>query len=172
MHKDFIMTNKELSITLREEARFLGLCDEWYGKWVDDCSKDELINKMYAGIDFVIEHHWPSNDVIKARFDINTLRRRNVFVDDKRSFVNARESLILGKSDITARYNAWQHGVIYVRDDSTLNLTAKNYSFVLVHVYERAVVNAVQEGKARIAIVKHSSDTTITTSGDVRLRDE
>lgn len=166
------MTNKELSITLREEARFLGLCDEWYGKWQDDCSPDELITKMYAGMDFVIEHHWPSNDAIKTRFDLNTLRRRNVFVDDKRSFVNARESLILGNSNITARYNAWQHGVIYIRDNSTLQLTAKNFSFVLVHVYDNAIVNATQEGKARIAIVKHSADVKITTAGDIRIREE
>ena len=35
-----------LSDEMKVSARSIGLCDQWFGEWKDDTSKDELIEKL------------------------------------------------------------------------------------------------------------------------------
>lgn len=162
----------ELSKTLRESARQNGLCNEWYNDWKDDTSADGLAEKMYKGLDFCLKHHWPSNDFIKEHFCLDFRREANVYVDDKHSVINPKQSLILGKSDITIRYNANGHGEIHVRDNSSVKLTAKTRSFVIVHLYENAYIFASQTESAKVVLVKHSKDVTVVTEGNVSVKEE
>ncbi len=164
------MNTTELSKTLRESARQNGLCDEWYNEWEDDSSAETLAAKMYKGLDFCILHHWPSNDFIKENFSQDFRHKVNVYVDDRHSALNPRQTLILGKSDITIRYNAANHGEVYIRDNSIVKLTAKNRSFVIVHLYEKACISTEQKDSAKIVMIKHSHDVTITheSSGDIK----
>lgn len=166
------MSVKELSITLRESARQKGLCDEWYNSWKDDTSEDSLAKKMYKGLDFVLKHHWPTNDFIKENFSTEFLRKVNVYVNDRYSIMNPKQSLILGDSDITIRYNAVGHGEIHVRDNSHVTLTAKTRSFVIVHLYEKAEIDASQIDSAKVVLIKHSKNVNIATKGNVTIKEE
>ncbi len=166
------METIELSKTLRESARQKGLCDEWYDDWSDDTNAETLVEKMYKGLDFVLKHHWPSNDFIKEHFDLAFRRKSKVFVDDKFSIVNPEQSLILGKSDITIRINAAHHGNIHVRDNSSVKLTAKNKCFVIVHLYDNAHVDASQFDSARIVLILHSTDATFIAGKNVTIKEE
>lgn len=167
-----IMDNIELSKTLRESARHHGLCNEWYDEWSDSCSPSELVAKMFKGLDFCLKNHWPSNDFIKERFNIYFLRKVNVFVDDKYSNVNPEQCLILGSSEITTRFNGTSIGNIHVRDDSCLKLTARNRSFVIIHLYEKASITAKQFDIAHVVIIKHSNDTIVNVDQNIRIKEE
>ena len=166
------METIELSKTLRESARQKGLCDEWYNDWKDDTNAETLVEKMYKGLDFVLKHHWPSNDFIKEHFNLDFRRKSKVFIDDKYSIVNPEQSLILGKSDIRIRFNAAHHGNIHVRDNSSVKLTAKNKCFVIVHLYDNAHVDASQFDSARIVLILHSTDATFIAGKDVTIKEE
>lgn len=166
------METIELSKTLRESARQKGLCDEWYNDWEDDTNAETLVEKMYKGLDFVLKHHWPSNDFIKENFNLGFLRKNKVFVDDKYSIVDPEQSLILGKSEIRVRYNAAHHGIIHVRDNSSVKLTAKNRCFVIVHLYDKAHIDANQFDSARIVLILHSTDATFIAGKDVTIKEE
>lgn len=166
------MNEIELSRTLRESARSNGLCDPWYDEWQDDSSAETLAEKMYKGLDFCLKHHWPSNDFIKENFGLDFRREVNVYVDDKHSVINPKQSLILGKSDITIRFNSNGHGEIHVRDNSRVKLTAKTRSFVIVHLYENAYIYAEQTELAKVVLVKHSKDVTVVTEGNVTIKEE
>lgn len=166
------METIELSKTLRESARQKGLCDEWYNDWEDDTNAETLVEKMYKGLDFVLKHHWPSNDFIKENFNLGFLRNNKVFVDDKYSVMDPEQSLILGKSEITIRYNAAHHGIIHVRDNSSVKLTAKNRCFVIVHLYDKAHIDASQFDSARIVLIKHSDDVTFIAGKNVTIKEE
>lgn len=166
------MNTRDLNTALREEARFLGLCDHWYNAWKNNCKNEELVAKMYKGLDFCIKNHWPSNDFILKHFDINFLRKNNVFVNDKYSVVSPNESLILGTSEMTIRYNADSYGNIHIRDNSVVKLTARNRSFVIVHMYENASISAEQFDKATVVIVKHSQNVHITAEENIKVREE
>lgn len=166
------MDSVELSKTLRESARQNGLCDTWYNEWKDNTSKESLVAKMYKGLDFVLKNHWPSNAFIKENFSQDFLREAHVYVDDKHSALNPNQSLVLGESEITFRYNAAGHGDIHIRDNSSVKLTAKNRSFVIVHLYENAHIEAVQSDTATLTLIKHSHDVSIVTNGNVAVKEE
>ncbi len=166
------MDSITLSTTLRESARSNGLCDEWYKEWEDDTSEERLAEKMYRGLDFVLKHHWPENNFIKDNFTLDFRRKVNVFVDDKYSIINPKHSLILGTSDITIRYNAKGKGNIHVRDNASVKLTAKTFSFVIVHLYENAYVEAEQFDYAKIVLIKHSPDVVIVGEENLTVKEE
>ena len=75
-----IMTDKELSMKLREDARKIGLCDKWYGEWEDETKMDKLIIMFKKGLDFCIQHRWPSKSFIKQHFKQDYLRRNGILV--------------------------------------------------------------------------------------------
>lgn len=131
-----------------------------------------MVDMMYRGLDFCLKYHWPSNDYIQKHFDQDFLRKSNVFVNDKYSVNNPKESLVLGKSEVNFRYNAWGCGSIYLRDNSTAKIIAKNKSFVIVHMFEKAYIEADQKDKSTIVIVKHSPDVTIVADTNIKVRED
>ena len=73
---------------------------------------------------------------------------------------------------MTFRYNAWGNGAIHIRDNSRAKIFAKNKSFVMVHLYEKAYVEAVQTDKATIVLIKHSPDVTIVADTNIKVKEE
>lgn len=131
-----------------------------------------MAEQMFKAIDFCLQHHWPSNEFISKNFDKEFRRKKNVFVDDKYSIVNPEHALALGESEIKVRYNAWGCGRIYVRDHSRVEVSATGWSFVIVHLFENAYIEAKQEENARIVLVKHSADVTIVADKDIKICEE
>lgn len=162
----------ELNKDLRDQAIHLGLCYDWQKLWQKDWSKEKMVEMMFRGLDFCLKFHYPSNDYIIKHFNQDFRRKSNVFVNDKYSALNPKQSLILGTADITVRYNAWNHGNIHVRDNSSLKLTARNHSFVIVHLYENAKITAEQFDKAQIVVIKHSIKANIIADTNVKVREE
>ncbi len=162
----------ELNKELRDNAISLGLCNEWQQLWQKDWSREKMAEMMFRGLDFCLKHRYPTNDFIINHFDLDFRRKSNVFVDDKYSIVNPKQSLILGTSEITARYNAWNHGTIYIRDNASLKLITKNRCFVIVHLFDEAYVTAEQLDKSKIVLIKHSDKVTIVADSNIKIREE
>lgn len=162
----------ELNKDLRDQAIHLGLCEDWQKLWKRDWSQEKMVEMMYRGLDFCLKFHYPSNDFILKHFDQDFRRKANVFVNDKYSTNNPKESLVLGTSEITIRYNTWNHGTIHVRDNANVKLTTKNSSFVIAHLYENAHIEAQQLDKSRIVLVKHSDKVTIVADKNIKIREE
>ena len=162
----------ELNKDLRNQAIALGLCQEWQNSWNKDWSKEKMVERFYKGLDFCLKHHYPSNDYILKHFDLEFRRKSNVYVNDRYSVCNPKQSLVLGESEITFRYNAWGNGSIHVRDNSTAKIYARNKSFVIVHLYENAYVTAEQTDKATIVLIKHSPNVTIVAEKNIKVKEE
>lgn len=162
----------DLNKDLKSQAVALGLCKEWQKSWEKDWSREKMVERMYKGLDFCIIHHYPSNDYILKHFDQEFRRKSNVYVNDKYSVCNPKQSLVLGSSEITFRYNAWYNGSIHVRDNSSAKIFARNKSFVIVHLYEKAYIEAEQQDKATIVIIKHSPDVTIVADKNIKVKEE
>ena len=162
----------DLNKDLKSQAVALGLCKEWQKSWEKDWSKEKMVEKMYKGLDFCLKFHYPSNEYILKHFDLDFRRQSNVFVNDRYSVCNPKQSLVLGDSEMTFRYNAWGNGAIHIRDNSRAKIIAKNKSFVMVHLYEKAYVEAVQTDKATIVLIKHSPDVTIVADTNIKVKEE
>ena len=137
----------ELNKDLRNQAIALGLCNDWQKLWNNDWSKEKMVERMYKGLDFCLKYHYPSNDYILKHFDLDFRRKSNVYVNDKYSVCNPKQSLVLGSSEITFR-------------------------FVIVHLYEKAYVTAEQTDKATIVLIKHSPDVTIVAETNIKVKEE
>lgn len=162
----------ELNKELRNQAVALGLCKDWQKLWNKDWSKEKMVEQMYKGLDFCLKYHYPSNDFILNHFDMDFRRQSNVFVDDKYSVCNPKQSLVLGSSEITFRYNGWFSGSINVRDNSKVKIHTKNKSFIIVHLFDNASVTAEQTDKSTIVLIKHSPDVTIIAGENIKVREE
>ena len=161
-----------LNKDLKDQAVALGLCGDWQKLWSKDWSREKMVERMYKGLDFCLQYHYPSNDFILKHFDLNFRRKSNVFVNDKYSVVNPKESLVLGTSDVTFRYNGHSYGNIHIRDNSSAKVIARNVSFVIVHLYENARVTAEQYDNARVVLVKHSTNVHIVAPSNIKVREE
>lgn len=154
------MKLKELNNTLRSEARFLGLCDEWYNEW-KDYSEDELAERMYKGIDFCLKHHWPSNEFIAKNFKAPFLITHGILVDTKWSFAGLRNGLFLGASTATLRYSGRQYGNVAVRDTTKVTVYARGAALVVFHLFEKAYIHAEVSEKARVVFIMHSKEARV-----------
>ena len=162
----------ELNKDLRNQAIHLGLCKDWQKLWNKDWSQEKMVERMYKGLDFCLQFHYPANDYIIKHFDLDFRRKHNVFVNDKYSVNNPKESLVLGNSDVTFRYNGHSYGNIHIRDNSETKVIARNVSFVIVHLYENAYVDAEQIDNSKIVLVKHSRNVTIVAEKNIKIREE
>lgn len=167
------MELKTLNKTLRQQAIDNGLCDGWQRMWRCRWDRDELIQKFKEGIDFCIQKKYPSDEFIKANFSKDILRKHAVLVDDDWSLLNQRMCVIQGRSSSIIRYNGWNPGTVYIRNNSHAEITARNMSFVIVHLFDNATVDCHAEDKASIVVLRHSEEAVVTYhTGNVRIKDE
>lgn len=62
------MIMDKLNTDLRDHAVSYGLCQQWQNDWQDNKNQQELIDMYIRGIDFCIEHDYPTVDYIKNNF--------------------------------------------------------------------------------------------------------
>ena len=161
-----------LNKDLKDQAVALGLCGDWQKLWSKNWSREKMVERMYKGLDFCLQYHYPSNDFILKHFDLDFRRKSNVFVNDEYSVCNPKESLVLGTSNVTFRYNGFSYGNIHVRDNSSAKVIARNISFVIVNLYENASVTVEQLDNAKIVLVKHSDKVSIVAPSNIKVREE
>ena len=149
------MTERELSISLREMARVQShpLCDKWYGEWKDDTSVDGLLDKYVRGIDFGVMNDYPPLDFIRKNFKKEDLHRHNIYIDEEVNIVESHSGIwvLLGKCSGRMTFDSWAVATVHVRHESNMRIDAEDLSRVFVSVYE----NAECEAKALFgAVVK------------------
>lgn len=177
------MTERELSIKLREDARRMNLCDKWYNEWDDDTSMQELIEKYIRGNDFCFQHRWPSNSFIKAHFPQEILRKNGILVDDVRSFpvrdedtrrqIYLKDFILLGKSEATIRYSFSKNMCnVWVRDNSKVRVFAKYGAFVVVHLFDNSHADVTTDSVTNATVIRHSRNATVSKDGNVKVKDE
>ena len=163
------MKRDELNTVLRDQARELGLCDEWYGGWKNE-TKQQLIEKYLKGIDFCIKHDYPSLDFIERNFDEETLIENGIFVNHYIEAENTRMVVALGNSSGSLRYNGVCSCEVYVRHNSEVDITAADGAKVFVEVYEQGKIHITSSGAAKVFVYKHGGD--VVYEGNVKVRNK
>ena len=176
------MTETELSIKLREDARKIGLCDKWYEEWQDDTDKDHLIDKFLRGLDFCIKHRWPSISFIKQHFSQDFLREKGILIDDVRSYpvrdenrrlVYLSDFVLIGKSHATIRYsfrpNACQ---VWVLDNSKVTVNVKYGAYIMIHLLDNASADITTDMVSKVSVIRHSHNNKIKKEGNITIRNE
>ena len=134
------MTEKELNIKLREMAREVGLCDEWYSKWSDDDTIDMCCERFIRGHDFSVKENWPPLDFIRENFNIHDLHRHNIYLDEGIIIDEAQNGyyIFLGDCKATLVADGFKAVTVYCRHDSEVNVRAMNGARVFVTYYDQS----------------------------------
>ena len=177
------MTETELSVKLREDARRLGLCDQWYSEWKDDTTMQELIDKYKRGLDFGLKYRWPSNQFIRTHFPQDVLRQNGILVNDIRSFpirnsetrrlMYLRDYVLLGNSEAIIRYSFRGHACnIWVRDTSKVTVDVKYGAFMMIHLLDYSSADIKTDMVSKVVVIRHSHDTKVNKEGIVTVKNE
>jgi len=144
----------EVNNELKDKAISLGLCQQWTSEWSDDETKDTLCEKYMRGIDFCIEHDYPSSKYLKDNFD-GVMQNHGMFVDDIVNRDNLRVMTINGLSIGSLNYDKFNIGRIYLRHNSRVNIDVKDNAKILVSMYDNSVLNVTCSGESNVYVQRH-----------------
>lgn len=110
-----------------------------------ELTQDQLCMMYHRGLDFCIEHNFPSRNIVD-KFDEETLHRNGIFYDYKGRFVSHIPFVVVnGDSDIELMINSMSS--VYVRGNAKVRLVLKRNSFVYVSTYDNSSVEIVGKGE-------------------------
>lgn len=143
-----------ISDILKQEAVNLGLCKPWTEAWADNSDQQTLIDKYKKGIDFCIEHQYPSSDFIKANFDRGLLNANLIFVDEYVDMDMAPSGIYILNGECTGRirFAPWVAATIYVRHSSEITIVAEDFAKVFVRLYDEADVEVDSDESAVVKV--------------------
>lgn len=167
------MDNKELNNSLRNLARSLGLCDQWFGEWKENESQDELVKKYKRGIDFAIKNEYPSNDFIKNNFDKDILHEHHVYVDESIPVKGESGVWVMnGQCDGVILFDEWSAATLYVRHNSKLKVVCAGHSKVFISVFDQSEVEVYSMENSCVYVYKNGERCKCVTSEGVRVREK
>lgn len=137
------MTDRELSIAIREIGLAHGMCNAYSSKWREDYTQDELIGLFISGQDFCVEHDFPPLGFIKDNFSKEVLDAHHVYIDYKGD-LDITESgtyIFLGDGDVTAVISGFAVADIYARHNTRLRAVSKDNAKVFVTMCDGSSFN-------------------------------
>lgn len=155
VEQDFIYNSmNKLNSDLRDRAVSLGLCAKWQRMWETDKTPQELIDMWKRGIDFGLEHDYPSTEFIKANFAPTLLHENLIFVDEYINIGNAPNGvyIINGECSGTLRFRDWAVATVYVRHTSSVSIIAEDCAKVFVRIYDDADASVCEVGDAVVKV--------------------
>ena len=159
---------KELSIELRKMAREQGLCDQWFGEWKDDSDNTTLFDKYKRGIDFAISKDYPTLDYIRSHWSKQELMDNNIFVDCKDVICHNLKGTVIvnGDCDLTLNNDFYNVCDVYIRHNSKVKVTARQWCKVMLNVYDNSEVEIECSDDAKVYIYVHTDNCSIHNTGD------
>lgn len=156
------MTDKELSIAIREIGLAHGMCDKYSGRWREDYTQDELIGLFISGQDFCVEHDFPPLAFIKENFSKEVLDAHHVYIDYKGNLeiTESGTYIFLGDGNITAEVSGFAVVDLYARHNTILRTVSRenakvfvtmcdNSSFHGAEVYDSSTIKAYNNRKKK-----------------------
>ena len=159
---------EKLSAKMKSQAVGLGLCQQWTDEWADSTSKDELVEKFVRGIDFCIEHNFPSCEVIRKEFG-DVIHDHGVYVDENVIASDKPTVILNGECVAELSYSGKSCGDIYVRHDCEATVFVNGLARAFINIYDNAEVEVYCEEGAKAFVYLHGGRVR-KTRGDVTIR--
>lgn len=164
------MIMNRLNSELRGYAVSYGLCTQWQGDWQNNKSQQELIEMYIRGIDFCIEHDYPTVEYIKGNFDRSLLHQNHIFVDEPVTGGDNGVYVLNGKCSGKFSFSKFTAATLHLRHDSELTLEVEDCAKVFVSVYDRAILHVRQSDMAKVYVYVHGKNCKVEADGNVMVR--
>lgn len=149
-----------LSKELAKQAKKKGICKEWHARLKSLSDRQAMVDMYLRGIDFCLKNDYPGNNFIKAHFgDIAPLN--GVFVDNCIDVENRPKCVCLGQTFGKVMTNGFNVCEIFVKHDAEINVVAADNAFVMVDVFDNAVVNIHAQDRAKICVNQYGDGCTV-----------
>jgi hypothetical protein len=164
---------ENLNHILRAQAIGYGLCKEWTNGWDMESDAEMLIEKYKKGLDFCIEHDYPSNAFIEEHFSKEFLLGRHIFVNEHISIDNCVSDtyVIQGSSCVDLVFRKYAVASVWVRHNSVVNISVRGNARVFVFFFDDSNGVVRQFGDAKVFVKKKSPRSIIKTEGVVSFKD-
>jgi hypothetical protein len=80
-----------------------------------------------------------------------------IYCGENGKIQNGRKVAILGDADVTAEYNDFSVGKIYVKNNSTLNVDVTGNARIFIDAFDNSVVTVCASGNSRVYINQFGS---------------
>lgn len=157
---------------LRALARRNGLCDKWYGEWNGSESDQELIDKYLNGLDFCIEHDYPTTDMICSLFDEELLHKNHIYTNDMYVNVHNPKPVVVlnGGTCGEILFDGYAVSSVYVRHLSGVKIKVRDHAIVSISAYDAANVYVDCAESAKAFVYVRTDNAHIQTNGNVLIR--
>lgn len=141
---------------LAKDAKKHGICKEWHSrlKLMSPDDKRGLVQMYLDGIDFCLNNNYPSNDFIKRYFS-DVAVEMGVFVDKDISVENSPKCVCLGTTCGIIKTSDFAVCEIFAKHEAELNVTASGDSFIVIDVFDNAVVNIHTFDRAKVCVNRY-----------------
>lgn len=147
------MTQEELSETLKDMGRAIGMCDKFYDRWIDGMDIDTMLDFYVQGLDFCIEKDFPPLDFIRRNFSMEDLHRHHIYLDENVNLEGESGTYIfLGHCTGRVHFGDFCISGVYIRHSSDLKLLSDGFSRVFVSLYEDGGCDAVAQDSFNLHI--------------------
>jgi hypothetical protein len=161
----------KLSKELANQAKRFNICQEWHDELKTLEDKKAMLEMYLKGIDFCLSNDYPTNEFIRANFK-GMMEQFGVFLDDSIDLVNVEKCVALGQTKGCVETNNFGCSQIFVKHHSELTIIAKGDSFVMVDLFDNAVIHIQAHDRAKVCVNRYGDsriDHKETDSGMVKI---
>ena len=150
------MTEKELSLTLRDMAVAIGACEQIMNQWKDSDDADTLLDRYIRTLDFAIDKDFPPLDFIVENFEIADLHKHNIFINEVVQLKDADHGIyvFLGSCSGSVRANGLKAVTLFIRHNSRIDVMAGDGARGQGRLCEKGSCTETMDGISRISVLK------------------
>lgn len=163
----------KLSKELAKQAKAKGICTPWHTQLLTLNDKDAMLDMYLKGIDFCLANDYPANDFIRANFK-GSMEHKGIFLDDAIDVANMPKVVCLGTTTGRIAVNGYGTSEIFAKHDAALNVVAKGNVFIMIDVFDDAVVNVHASDRARVCVNHYGGNINHIATDDavVKIREK
>ncbi|AMR34131.1 hypothetical protein A0256_23115 [Mucilaginibacter sp. PAMC 26640] len=155
----------ELHEYILRKAKEAGICKPWADMIAQGMSAGQLLKLYREGIDFCLEHNFPTNDDL-VRLGGPLLVQAGIYIDATVHLSNSDFTVLLGKSHAAIEYSGYGASQLFVKHNSACNVSAADNAFIMIDCFDSAQVTVAASGNSRVIINVYGSAKVTTTIND------
>lgn len=158
----------KLSNELAKQAKKFRICQEWHDELKNLENKKAMIKMYLKGIDFCLSNDYPSNEFIRTNFK-GVMEEFGVFLDDSIDLVNTTKCVCLGQTKGRVEINSFGTSEIFAKHYSELTIIAKGDAFVMVDLFDNAVIHIQAYDRAKVCVNRYGNSTVDNQKNDLAM---
>lgn len=158
-----------LSKELARQAKAKGICTPWHNVLLKLQNKEAMVKMYLKGIDFCLANNYPPNDFIREHFK-GVMEEQGVFLDDSIKVVNMPKCVCLGTTCGSIEAAGYEVCEIYVKHNSELNVIAKDNAFVMIDIYDDAIISVYASDRAKVCVNHHGGSVNRYAMNDAIIK--